>query len=202
MLIRKQSKKFVPFLTFSDIIFTIFTTVLQNAGGIFGALGMLKFSRAAEEEADKLGVQYLYAAGYDPTAMSTMFEKLASKNKKKPGALSKLFSTHPQSIERRDASLSLVSRFPEQEEYVISTSEFQSVKGHLLRTSNAKAAIVGDFDEGEAGKPTLKRRQPEVDSTNPSDSGSDSSSDKKDAPPQLKKRGSEPEPKPTPSPEN
>jgi hypothetical protein len=180
----------------------IASTVLQNAGGILGALGMLKFSRGAEEEADKLGVQYLYAAGYDPTAMSTMFEKLASRNKKKPGTLSKLFSTHPQSIERRDASLSLVSRFPEQEEYVISTSEFQSVKGHLLRTSNAKATIVGDFDAGEAGKPTLKRRQPEVDSTSSGDSNSDSSSNKKDAPPQLKKRGSEPEPKPTPSPEN
>ena len=179
----------------------ILSSVLQNAGGILGTLSMLKFSRGAEEEADKLGVQYLYASGYDPTAMSTMFEKLASKNKKKPGSLAKLFSTHPQSIERRDASLSLVARFPEQEEYVISTSEFQRVKGHLLRITNAKATIAGDIDEGEPGKPTLKRRQPEVDTTAPGESSSDSSSnksDKKDAPPQLKKRGSEPEPKPTP----
>ena len=71
--------------------------------------------------------------------MATMFEKLASKNKKKPGTLSKLFSTHPQSIERRDKSLALVARFPEKEEYVISTSEFQRVKAHLFRLSNAKA---------------------------------------------------------------
>ncbi len=173
----------------------IISSVLQNAGGITGALAMLKFTRAAESEADNLGVQYLYAAGYDPTALSTMFEKLASKNKKKPGSLAKLFSSHPQSIQRRDSSLALVARFPEQEEYVISTSEFQRVKAHLMRLTNSKALVSGDFDEGEPGKPTLKRRQPEADST---ESG-ESSSDKKDeAPPQLKKRGSEPNPTPTP----
>jgi predicted Zn-dependent protease len=175
----------------------IASTVLQNAGGILGGLAMLKFSRGAEVEADNFGVQYLYAAGYDPTAMSTMFEKLASKNKKKPGSLAKLFSTHPQSIARRDESLSLVARFSEREEYVISTSEFQRVKAHLLRLSNAKAGVTGDIDEGEPGRPTLKKRQPDADTTSPGDATKDSSSDRKDAP-KLKKRGGEPEPSPTP----
>lgn len=173
----------------------ILSSVLQNVGGIGGALAGLKFSRGAEEEADKLGVQYLYAAGYDPTSMSTMFEKLASKNKKKPGFAKKIFSTHPQSIERRDSSLALVARFPEQEEYVISTSEFQRVKAHLLRLTNSKALINGDLDEGEPGKPTLKRRQPEADSNG---EPGVSSSDKTDVPPKLKKRGEEPVPTPTP----
>ncbi len=177
----------------------IVSTILQNGGGILGGLAMLKFSRGAEEEADSLGVQYLYAAGYDPTSMSTMFEKLASKNKKKPGAVTKLFSTHPQSLERRDSSLSLVARFPEKEEYVISTSEFQRVKAHLLRLSNAKAGVANDIDEGEPGRPTLKKRQPEPDSTAPDDATKDSSSNSKDAPPKLKKRT---EPTPTPTPQN
>lgn len=178
----------------------IASTVLQNAGGLTQAMAFFKFSRGAEEEADKLGVQYLYASGYDPTGMATMFEKLASKNKKKPGTLSKLFSSHPQSLERRDSSLALVARFPEKEEYVISTSEFQRVKAHLFRISNAKAGVTSDIDEMEPGKPTLKRRQPEPDSTtDSSDSTTDSSSS--DAPPKLKKRD-EPAPKPSPSPEN
>ncbi len=177
----------------------IVSTVLQNAGGIMAGLASLKFSRGAETEADKLGVQYLYAAGYDPTAMSTMFEKLASKNKKKPGTVAKLFSSHPQSIDRRDTSLTLVSRFPEKEEYVISTSEFQRVKAHLLRLSNVKAGVTSDLDDSDSGKPTLKRRQPESDSTTPSDSDGSSSSSK-DAPPKLKKRGEEPTPKPSPTP--
>ncbi|CAN5834395.1 hypothetical protein BH20ACI4_BH20ACI4_20240 [soil metagenome] len=174
----------------------IVSTVLQNGGGIFAGLAMLKFTRGAEEEADKLGVQYLYASGYDPTAMATMFEKLASKNKKKPGSLAKLFTMHPQSDDRRDSSLALVARFPEREEYVISTSEFQKVKKHLERVSNAKATIGIDIDEGET-RPTLKRREPAPDSTTTTDG--DSSSTSKEGPPKLKKRG---DPEPTSSPDN
>ena len=63
----------------------------------------MKFSRGAEEEADKLGVQYMYAAGYDPTAMATMFEKLESKNKKKPGFYFEAFASHPAPPDRRAA---------------------------------------------------------------------------------------------------
>jgi predicted Zn-dependent protease len=99
--------------------------IYQNTAGI-GLLGIfMKFSRAAEEEADKLGVQYMYAAGYDPGAMATMFEKLEAKNKKKPGFVSRAFATHPAPPERRAAALALAARFPEREEYVISSSEFR-----------------------------------------------------------------------------
>ncbi len=181
----------------------IVSTVLQNGGGILGALGMLKFSRSAEEEADRLGTQYLYASGYDPTGMATMFEKLASQNKKKSSSMAKLFSTHPPSLERRDASLALVSRFPEKEEYIISTSEFQKVKAHLLRISNAKAGVTSDIDDTDSSKPTLKRRQPDADpnTTNPSD---DSNKDETNAPPKLKRRNepSTTTPSPTPPPSN
>lgn len=176
----------------------IVSTVLQNGGGILAGLSSLKFTRGAELEADILGVQYLYASGYDPLAMSTMFEKLASKNKKKASSIGKLFATHPQSIERRDASLALVARFAEKEEYVISTSEFQRVKSHLLKITNAKAGIMTDFDEEDNAKPTLKKRQPDAPDADSDNPGSSSSSS--DGPPKLKKRDVEPEPSPTPKP--
>lgn len=175
----------------------IVSTILQNGGGILAGLASLKFSRGAEIEADNLGVQYLYASGYDPTAMSTMFEKLASRNKKKPGSLAKLFTSHPQSTDRRDGSLALVARFAEKEEYVISTSEFQRVKSHLLKITNAKAGISSDYDDADGGKPTLKRRQPDPVDGDSTDAGSSTSSSKE--PPKLKKRG-EPEPAATPKP--
>jgi predicted Zn-dependent protease len=175
----------------------IASTIAQNAGGFAQLLSFLQFSRGAENEADSLGVQYLYASGYDPTAMSTMFEKLSAKNKKKPGTISKIFATHPQSADRRDASVALVARFAEREEYVISTSEFQRVKSHLLKITNAKAGVSADLDEGEGGQPTLKRRQPESPDGETPAEGSSSS---KDEPPQLKKRGVEPAPSPTPQP--
>lgn len=176
--------------------------VAQNAGGIGQLLSFLQFSRTAEREADSLGVQYLYAAGYDPSGMATMFEKLNEKNKKKPGTLAKVFSSHPQSLDRRDASLSLVSRFPEREEYVISTSEFQRVKAHLLKLTNARAGVGSDIDDGGADdRPTLKRRQPADPNVDPDAApGSSSSSDE---PPKLKRRtepGTSPSPTPTPEP--
>lgn len=152
--------------------------ILQNGGGIIQGLAFLKFSRGSESEADRLGVQYMYAAGYDPTAMATMFEKLAAQNKKKPGALLKLFATHPEPVDRRESTLGLISRFPEHDEYVISSSEFQRVKARLLRLSNARASASVDLDENGNTRPTLKRRSPE--STDDGDAP-------KDAPPTLKK---------------
>jgi predicted Zn-dependent protease len=141
--------------------------IYQNTAGI-GLLGIfMKFSRGAEEEADKLGVQYMYAAGYDPGAMATMFEKLEAKNKKKPGFVARAFSTHPAPPDRRASALALAARFPEHEEYVISSSEFQRVKNRLLRLSNARASTAGAIaagdDNGAPGRPTLKRRQPTPD---------------------------------------
>jgi len=170
--------------------------IYQNTAGL-GLLGaFMKFSRSAEEEADKLGVQYMYAAGYDPTAMATMFEKLEAKNKKKPGLISRAFATHPAPPERRAAALALAARFPEHEEYVISTSEFQKVKARLLRLSNARASTAGALPAGEdgaPGRPTLKRRQPTPDdsTTNP-DNGEQKPADKQE-PPKLKRNdGSKP----------
>jgi predicted Zn-dependent protease len=164
--------------------------IYQNTAGI-GLLGIfMKFSRGAEEEADKLGVQYMYAAGYDPGAMATMFEKLEAKNKKKPGFIARAFSTHPAPPDRRASSLALAARFPEHEEYVISSSEFQRVKARLLRLSNARASTAGAIAAGEEGgapgRPTLKRRQPTPDdsTTAPADGEQPKSTE---APPKLKK---------------
>jgi len=162
--------------------------IYQNTAGI-GLLGIfMKFSRGAEEEADKLGVQYMYAAGYDPGAMATMFEKLEAKNKKKPGLIARAFASHPAPPDRRASALALAARFPEHEEYVISSSEFQRVKGRLLRLSNARASTAGAIAAGEEGgapgRPTLKRRQPTPDETTTTPEGEQQ---QKEAPPKLKK---------------
>ena len=169
--------------------------IYQNTAGL-GLLGIfMKFSRSAEEEADKLGVQYLYAAGYDPGAMATMFEKLEAKNKKKPGFIARAFSTHPAPPDRRASALALAARFPEHEEYVISSSEFQRVKGRLLRLSNARASTAGAIAAGEdgsaPGRPTLKRRQPTPDdsSTTPAEGEQKPA---ESAPPKLKKNEEKP----------
>ncbi len=173
--------------------------IYQNTAGL-GLLGIfMKFSRGAEEEADKLGVQYMWAAGYDPTAMATMFEKLEAKNKKKPGLIAKAFSTHPAPPDRRASALSLAARFPEHEEYVISTSEFQRVKAKLLRLSNARASTAGALpgaDDGPPGRPTLKRRQPTPDDSTTNPDGSEQKPAEKQEAPKLKRTDSTTTPPP------
>ncbi|MCU1266568.1 MAG: hypothetical protein JWM21_2886 [Acidobacteria bacterium] len=178
--------------------------IYQNTAGL-GLMGMfMKFSRSAEEEADKLGVQYMYAAGYDPNAMATMFEKLEAKNKKKPGLISRAFASHPAPPERRAAALALAARFPEHEEYVISSSEFQRVKGRLLRLSNARASSAGDLAGGEngpTGRPTLKRRQPTPDdSTVPAGTEQKPAEKQDTGAPKLKRNNDPAQPTPTPQP--
>jgi len=177
--------------------------VLYNAGGLIEGLSFLKFSRGAEEEADKLGVQYMWAAGYDPNAMATMFEKLEAKNKKKPGTIAKLFATHPAPPDRRASAIALAARFPERDEYVISSSEFQRVKNRMLRLSNARASSAGAIagsDDGTPGRPTLKRRNPTPDdSTTTNPDGTAKPDANKPAPPTLRRDpNAQPQPSPTP----
>jgi predicted Zn-dependent protease len=171
--------------------------VLQNTAGLGMMTAFMKFTRSAEAEADKLGTEYLYAAGYDPTALATMFEKLEAKNKKKPGTIAKIFADHPAPADRRAASLALAARFPEHEEYVINTSEFNRVKARLLRLSNAKASNAGEIkgsEDGAPGRPTLKRRQPTPDdSTQPAtESKPMEATPTPKEPPKLKRNPTEP----------
>jgi beta-barrel assembly-enhancing protease len=182
----------------------ILSNVLYSGSGFFEGMAFLKFSRNAEREADKLGTQYLYAAGYDPTALATMFEKLEGKEKKKPGTMAKLFADHPAPADRRSASLALAARFPEREEYVINTSEFQRVKARLLRLSNSRSTATGliagsDDSNGTPGRPTLKRRQPTPDDPTTNPDGTTKPDSAKPVPPTLR-RGPEPQASPTPQP--
>ncbi|HXG66224.1 MAG TPA: M48 family metallopeptidase, partial [Blastocatellia bacterium] len=120
-------------------------------------LAFLKFGRGAEVEADKLGAQYAWAAGYDPNHLVTFFEKLEKKEKNKPGTLSKLFSTHPPTPDRIVKVRELTGRFPEKDEYVVTTSEFDRVKARLLALTNAKTLDPASNRETGPKRPTLKR---------------------------------------------
>src|SRR6266536_633294 len=131
----------------------IISNVLYNGGSLIEGLAFLKFTRGAEEEADRLGIQYMWAAGYDPHAMVTFFEKLEAKEKKKPGTIAKAFSTHPMTSDRIKEVGNLVARFPDKQEYEISSSQFDSVKSRLISINAAqRPSDVRD------GRPTLKRR--------------------------------------------
>lgn len=126
---------------------------IRQAAGLAVPLGFLKFSRGAEDEADRLGAQYMWASGYDPQAMITFFEKLQVRNKKKPGTIARVFSTHPMTGDRIKGVTQLVARFPDKQEYEVSSSEFNNVKARLVSTGASKHP-----DGSHDGRPTLRRR--------------------------------------------
>ncbi|MBO0725827.1 MAG: M48 family metalloprotease [Blastocatellia bacterium] len=126
---------------------------IRQAAGLAVPLTFLKFSRGAEEEADRLGAQYMWSAGYDPHAMVTFFEKLEAKEKKKPGTIAKAFSTHPMTSDRIKDVGNLVARFPDRQEYQLSSSDFDNVKSRLISINAARRS-----GEGRDNRPTLKRR--------------------------------------------
>lgn len=148
----------------------------RSAASLAIPVGFLKFSRGAEYEADMLGVQYLWATGYDPHAMATFFEKLQAQEKKKPGTMSKIFSTHPMVGDRIEKVNSLIARFPERSEYTINTSEFQQVKNRLISMTNTRSITGrGGASDADSKRPTLKRRQPGSPDGTDAGSGNDES---------------------------
>jgi hypothetical protein len=115
---------------------------------------MLEFSREFEAEADWLGLQYMYKAGYDPQALIQMFEKLDALEKHKPGALAKVFSDHPQTPDRIvNSETEIATIMPPRPDYVVTTSEFDEVKARLARIENKRKLN----DKSGGNKPTLRR---------------------------------------------
>lgn len=171
--------------------------IAYQAAQIGVPLTFLKFSRNVETEADKLGSQYLWSAGYDPNNFLSFFEKLEKKEKRKPGTLSKLFGSHPPTPDRIVKVHDLLARFPDRDEYTISTSEFNRVKSRLLAITNSKTLdAAGNRDTGPK-RPTLKRRKEGED---PSQQPSTTGEDPKDRP-TLKRRDSDGKPADTKPPE-
>jgi predicted Zn-dependent protease len=100
----------------------------------------LQFSRELETQADYLGVQYMYRAGYDPRALITYFEKIQALEKRKPGLVSKAFNQHPQTPERIQRSQQEITQIlPARAAYIVSTSEFDDVKSRLARIESKRS---------------------------------------------------------------
>src|SRR5262252_3922950 len=125
-----------------------------EAAGLALPMTFLSFQRGFEAEADYLGLQYMYKAGYDPNAFIAFFEKIQAQEKKKPGTLAKAFSSHPQTPDRIQKSQEEISKIlPARAQYVVTTSEFEDVKTRLARLENRRKVI----DEKDNSKPSLRR---------------------------------------------
>jgi len=159
---------------------------IYQAANFLIPVTFLKFSRDAEREADYLGLQYMYKAGYDPNAFVSFFEKVEAQEKKQPGSIPKVFSTHPPTPDRIEAiQKEIATVLPAREEYIVTTSEFDVVKRRLqLIENNIKVKDNG------SDKPTLRKRTDEQTKTSKAPGDTTSSGDPSDDPdrPTLKRR--------------
>jgi predicted Zn-dependent protease len=127
---------------------------IRQGMGLAIPMGFLSFSRGFESEADMLGLEYMYKAGYDPTCFVDFFEKVQSQEKRKPGTMSKVFSTHPPTDDRiKAAQKNIQQLLKAKPEYVVSTSEFVDVKARTMALHNRRKID----NSKDSGRPTLRR---------------------------------------------
>ncbi len=116
---------------------------VRNAANVAIPMTFLKFSRAFETEADMLGLQYMYDAGYDPSASVDIFERLESMEKKKPGTVAQLFNTHPMTSDRiQKSEKNIHDMLPSRKEYVVNTSDYEDMRRRMNEILNSRKVAV------------------------------------------------------------
>lgn len=132
--------------------------------GIPAAFG--KFSRTFEAQADYLGIQYMYKAGYDPNGMINFFEKLQALEKKRPGMYMKLYGDHPQTPDRIVKSQEEIGKIlPPRDQYIIDSSEFQLAKKRLALLM--KKHLKEDKEQTPELRRTVSDKDPAKDDDRP-----------------------------------
>ena len=148
-------------------------------GGIAGIAGreaasfglpmaFLKFSRSDEAEADYLGTQYMYAAGYDPNGAVSIFEKIAALQKTQPNLAARMMATHPMDADRIDKTEKEIQRIlPARSDYIVTTSEYTEVRERVIAAGQKSAPSesaptlrrtpAAPSDSSDDQRPTIKR---------------------------------------------
>ena len=160
----------VPLILFTGYTWTGYG--IYEAAQLAIPVTFLKFSRDFEAQADYLGIQYMYRAGYDPQAMISFFEKVEALEKRKPGAVAKAFSDHPQTPDRIAHSQEEIARIlPAKDEYLVTTSEFTDVKARLARIENKRRLTDANKNKNA---PSLRRANTKPNGSDTTGSGTDS----------------------------
>ena len=168
--------------------------ILEDAGGVAGPLSVKKFSRDSEYEADLLGIEYAYSAGYDPEALLSALEKLHAMEVERSAAFAKIpgyhlamkmpfhnqiargFSNYPLTEDRIRRLQSEIATFlPDRKEYVVDTNEFQDIKARLL-SLRGPLQLRRHSDDEKPNAPVLRRTPQDDTDTTTASAGSPPSS--------------------------
>lgn len=133
----------------------------EEAANLAIPLQFERFSRADEQEADWLGVQYLWKAGYDPYGLVDAFETLEKDELQRPGLIARAFSSHPQTPARiRRSDMEIRDYLPPRAAYVVNTSDFNRMQARLakiLHGARVPKPPKPPAAPASSGPPILKR---------------------------------------------
>ena len=154
-------------------------TAINATAAFTVPMSNMRFNRDSEREAYLLGLEYAYAAGYDPEAFVQFFETIQSHQKHKPPRfLGLMFTSHPMTDDRiKRAQEAIATMLPEKPDYVIDTSDFRQAKSRMFqvlqepcRRTDGRPVLLRAgrrcTEKADSNdRPTLRRRVGQV--TNP-----------------------------------
>jgi predicted Zn-dependent protease len=97
-------------------------------------------------EADQLGVQYTWRAGFDPRGFVTFFDKMASQERYVKSA--SFFRTHPPFFDRIVTTFSEIEYLPPKEDLQVDSTNFSAAKQRA-------AALLSKQKIEDKNRPTL-----------------------------------------------
>jgi beta-barrel assembly-enhancing protease len=124
---------------------------LAQLGIQFGAESVfLKYSRDAEKEADLLGSQIMYDAGYDPYDMVEFFDKLEKQGG--GGGAPQFLSDHPNPGNRVEYVKEAISKYP-RKRYSSNDAQFDRIKQLAAKEENNPHPQRARAPQGQGGAP-------------------------------------------------
>jgi hypothetical protein len=120
--------------------------------GMILDLTLLGVSRDYEAEADQLGAQYAWRAGFDPRGFITFFDNMA----KEEGYVksTSFFRTHPPFLDRIVSTFSEITYLPQTDTLQVDSSEFTQARKRA-------AELIRQREQEEKNKPSLREKAPD-----------------------------------------
>lgn len=107
------------------------SAIIGAAANVVSGVGLLKFSRSQEAQADDVGADAMWRAGWDPRGLKDFFEKLREMEGRDPGRVEMLFRSHPATGDRVEALEALAQSFPPRDDLISDTPRFHFIQARV-----------------------------------------------------------------------
>src|SRR5690554_1331125 len=161
----EQQETSAPLTLAGMIAGIVLSAVTQSDIGIAAIAGtqalsiqnMLAYSRAHEQEADRVGMEILANAGLDPRGMPEMFEIMMRQNRLQGNQMPEYLSTHPLTQSRVADTRNRAEQYPD--ERIRDGQEYHLVRSRLQVHYAQSPDIAIDTFEGYLNKPDAQSNE-------------------------------------------